>query len=199
MTWRNWQASVIRHVPLVDATKNMINADRLKIMKDGAVILNFARDGIVDDEAVCAAIKSGKIYSYVCDFPSNLLKNHERVITLPHLGASTAEAEENCAVMVAQQLKDFLENGNIRNSVNFPNVSMPRETEYRIIVANANVPNMLGQVSTVLAGEGLNIHDMVNKSRDNLAFTIVDVDSELSEDTCKKLKAIEGVLSVRIV
>ena len=187
------------HVPLVDATKNMINADRLKIMKDGSVILNFARDGIVDDEAVSAAIKSGKIYSYVCDFPSNLLKNHERVITLPHLGASTAEAEENCAIMVAQQVKDFLENGNIRNSVNFPDVSMPRETENRIIVANANVPNMLGQVSTVLASEGLNIHDMVNKSRDNLAFTIADVDSALNEEICKKLKAIEGVLSVRII
>jgi len=187
------------HVPLIDATKNMINAERLKIMKDNAVILNFARDGIVDDQAVCDAIKSGKIYSYVCDFPSNLLKNHERVITLPHLGASTAEAEENCAVMVSQQLKDFLENGNIKNSVNFPDISMPRETKYRIIVANSNVPNMLGQVSTVLAGEGLNIHDMVNKSRNNLAFTIVDVDSELNEEVCKKLKAIEGVLSVRIV
>lgn len=187
------------HVPLIDATKNMINAERLKIMKDNAVILNFARDGIVDDEAVCAAIKSGKIYSYVCDFPSNLLKNHDRVITLPHLGASTAEAEENCAVMVSQQLKDFLENGNIKNSVNFPDVSMPRETEYRIIVANSNVPNMLGQVSTVLADGGLNIHDMVNKSRNNLAFTIVDVDSELSEEICAKLKAIDGVLSVRIV
>jgi len=187
------------HVPLIDATKNMINAERLQIMKDGAVILNFARDGIVDDEAVCAAIKSGKIYSYVCDFPSNLLKNHERVITLPHLGASTAEAEENCAIMVSQQLKDFLENGNIKNSVNFPDISMPRETKYRIIVANSNVPNMLGQVSTVLASEGLNIHDMVNKSRNNLAFTIVDVDSELNDEVCKKLKAIEGVLSVRIV
>lgn len=187
------------HVPLIDATKNMINADRLKIMKDGAVILNFARNGIIDDEAVCAAIKSGKIYSYICDFPSNLLKDHERVITLPHLGASTEEAEDNCAVMVANQLKDYLENGNIRNSVNFPDVNMPRETEYRIIVANSNVPNMVGQVSTILADGGLNIHDMVNKSRDQLAFTIVDVDSKLSEDTCKQLKAIEGVLSVRIV
>jgi len=187
------------HVPLIDATRKMINAERLKAMRDGVVILNFAREGIIDDEAVSAAIESGKVYSYVCDFPSNLLKNHERVITLPHLGASTEEAEENCAIMVARQVRDFLENGNIVNSVNFPDVSLPRETKHRLIVANANVPNMLGQISTVLAEDGLNIHDMVNKSRNDLAFTIVDVDSELSEGTCTKLKGIDGVLSVRIV
>ena len=187
------------HVPLIDATRKMINAERLKAMRDGVVILNFAREGIIDDEAVSAAIKSGKVYSYVCDFPSNLLKNHDRVITLPHLGASTEEAEENCAIMVARQVRDFLENGNIVNSVNFPDVSLPRETKFRLIVANANVPNMLGQISTVLAEAGLNIHDMVNKSRNDLAFTIVDVDSALSEATCTKLKGIDGVLSVRIV
>lgn len=187
------------HVPLVDATRKMINAERLKAMRDGVVILNFAREGIVDDEAVSAAIKSGKVYAYVCDFPSNLLKKHDRIITLPHLGASTQEAEENCAIMVARQVRDFLENGNIVNSVNFPDVSLPRETEHRLIVANANVPNMLGQISTVLAEDGLNIHDMVNKSRNDLAFTIVDVDSAVSEGTCTKLKGIDGVLSVRIV
>jgi D-3-phosphoglycerate dehydrogenase len=187
------------HVPLMDSTRNMINAERLKQMRDGVTILNFARDGIVNDEAVSAAIKSGKVYAYVCDFPTNLLKNHERVITLPHLGASTKEAEENCAVMVAEQVRDFLENGNIRNSVNFPEVVMPRESNYRLAVANANVPNMLGQISTAMAEAGLNIHDMVNKSRGELAYTIVDLDSPLTEQVRSKIAAIKGVMSARII
>lgn len=144
------------HVPLMDATRNLINAERLKQMKDGVVIINFARDGIVDDAAVSAAIKAGKVYGYVCDFPSNLLKNHEHVITLPHLGASTAEAEDNCAIMVAEQVRDFLENGNIRNAVNFPDVAVPRESAHRLIVANANVPNMLGRISETLGEAKLN-------------------------------------------
>ncbi|MDH4134301.1 MAG: 3-phosphoglycerate dehydrogenase family protein, partial [Gammaproteobacteria bacterium] len=165
------------HVPLIEQTKHLINAERLNFMKDGVVILNFAREGIVDDVAVSAAIKSGKVYGYVCDFPSNLLKNHEKVITLPHLGASTAEAEDNCAIMVADQVKDFLENGNIRNSVNYPEVAAPRESPYRVIVANANVPNMLGQISETLGNAKLNIHDMVNRSRGDYAFTIVDLDN----------------------
>lgn len=138
------------HVPLVDATKNMLNAERLKLMKDNVVILNFSRNGIIDDQAVSEAIKSGKVFSYVCDFPSNLLKNHERVITLPHLGASTREAEDNCAIMVADQVRDYLENGNIRNSVNFPEVRMDRTDGYRITVVNSNVPNMVGQISSAL-------------------------------------------------
>jgi D-3-phosphoglycerate dehydrogenase / 2-oxoglutarate reductase len=187
------------HVPLIDSTRNMINAERLKQMRDGVTILNFARDGIVNDEAVSAAIKSGKVYGYVCDFPTNLLKNHERVITLPHLGASTKEAEENCAMMVAEQVRDFLENGNIRNSVNFPEVTMPRESNYRLAVANANVPNMLGQISTAMAEAGLNIHDMVNKSRGELAYTIVDLDSPLPEQVRSKIAAIKGVMSARII
>lgn len=185
------------HVPLVDATRSMINAERLKIMKDNVTILNFARNGIVDDEAVCAAIKSGKVNAYVCDFPSNLLKNHERVITLPHLGASTREAEDNCAIMVADQVKDYLENGNILNSVNFPEVQMPRGSEYRVAVVNSNVPNMVGQISTALADAGLNIIDMLNKSRGDLAYTLVDVDSELGEATIEAISAIDGVLAVR--
>ena len=187
------------HVPLVDATRHLINAERLKIMKDGVVILNFAREGIVDDAAVSAAIRVGKVYGYVCDFPSNLLKNHERVITLPHLGASTQEAEDNCAIMVAEQVKDFLENGNVRNSVNFPEVVVPRESEHRLIVANANVPNMLGQISETLGNANLNIHDMVNRSRGDLAYTVVDVDSPIPEAVRKQIRAIEGVMMARIV
>ncbi len=187
------------HVPLIDSTRNMINATRLKLMKDGVVILNFAREGIVDDAAVSAAIKAGKVYGYICDFPTNLLKNHERVITLPHLGASTAEAEDNCAVMVAEQVRDFLENGNIRNAVNFPDVVVPRESKHRLVVANANVPNMLGQISTAMAAAGLNINDMVNRSRGDLAYTVVDVDSPVPEFVRGGIAAIQGVMMARIV
>jgi len=185
------------HVPLVEATKNMINAERLKIMKDNVVILNFARGGIVDDEAVSAAIKAGKVYAYVCDFPSNLLKNHERVITLPHLGASTREAEDNCAIMVADEVREYLENGTIRNSVNFPEVFMPRTDGHRLAVVNSNVPNMVGQVSTTLADGGLNIIDMLNKSRGDLAYTLVDVDQPVADLVLKNIEAIDGVLAVR--
>ena len=145
------------------------------------------------------AIKAGKVYGYVCDFPSNLLKNHERVITLPHLGASTAEAEDNCAIMVADQVRDFLENGNIRNAVNFPEVVVPRESAYRLIVANANVPNMLGQISSAMAVAGLNINDMVNRSRGDLAYTVVDVDSPLPETVRAQIAAIPGVMMARIL
>mgnify|MGYP003499822832 FL=1 len=187
------------HVPLMDATRTLINAERLKLMKDGVVIINFAREGIVDDAAVSAAIKAGKVYGYVCDFPSNLLKNHERVITLPHLGASTAEAEDNCAIMVAEQVRDYLENGNIRNAVNFPEVVVPRESAHRLIVANANVPNMLGQISETLGEAKLNIHDMVNRSRGELAYTVVDLDSPATEAVRQKIAAIPGVLMTRIV
>jgi D-3-phosphoglycerate dehydrogenase len=187
------------HVPLMEATRNLINAERLKLMKDGVVILNFAREGIVDDAAISAAIKTGKVYGYICDFPSNLFKNHERVIALPHLGASTAEAEDNCAIMVAEQVKDFLQNGNVRNAVNFPDVAPPRETAYRLIVANANVPNMLGLISETLGHAGLNIHDMVNRSRGDYAYTVVDLDSPVPEEVRRKVAEIDGVLMARIV
>jgi len=187
------------HVPLIKATTNMINAERLKLMKDNVVILNFARNGIIDDEAVSAAIKSGKVYSYVCDFPSNLLKNHERVITLPHLGASTAEAEDNCAIMVAQQIKDYLENGNIKNSVNFPEVKLPRTNGHRVTIVNSNVPDMIGQISTALANKGLNIIDMLNKSKGNVAYTIIDIDKPADDSLIKDLNSIEGVLNVRAI
>ncbi len=185
------------HVPLVDATRNMVNAERLRLAKDNVVILNFSRNGVVNDEAVVAGIDSGKVYAYVCDFPSNLLKDHPRVITLPHLGASTQQAEENCAVMVAEQVKDFLESGNIRNSVNFPEMFMPRNGEYRLAVVNENVPNMLGQISTCIAEAGLNILDMLNKSKGDLAYTLVDVDSEVPPACLEQIARIEGVLAVR--
>jgi D-3-phosphoglycerate dehydrogenase len=187
------------HIPLMDATRNMLSAERIKIMKKRAVVLNFSRSGIVDDVALVEAINAGKIYSYVCDFPGNLLKNHPRVITLPHLGASTEEAEDNCAVMVADQVSDFLENGNITNSVNFPEVVMPRTEGYRIGIANANVPNMVGQISTAMAKAGLNIVDLLNKSKGNLAYTLADVETPIPESVIRELAAIEGVLAVRVL
>lgn len=187
------------HVPLNDATRHMINADRLKRMKKDAVILNFARDGIVDDEAVCNAIDQGRIHGYVCDFTNNLLKDHKGVITLPHLGASTREAEDNCAIMVAEQVRDFLENGNIHNSVNFPEIEMPRSEGYRIAIANSNVPNMVGQISTVMANANLNLVDLLNKSRGEVAYTLADVDQEIPPEVVEGIKDIDGVLNVRVI
>ena len=184
---------------LWDKTRNMIDGVRIALMKPGTVLLNFAREGIVDDKAVVEGIASGKLRGYVCDFPCNTLKNNPKVVTLPHLGASTAEAEENCAVMVADQVRDYLENGNILNSVNFPNVSMPRESNFRIAIANANVPNMVGQISTAMADAGLNIHNMVNKSKGEMAYTLVDVDSEPAQAVIDKIAAIKGVLTVRSI
>jgi D-3-phosphoglycerate dehydrogenase len=185
------------HVPLVDETRNMINLERLKRSRNGLVILNFSRAGVVDDQAVVEAIDAGKVYAYVCDFPSNLLKNHQRVITLPHLGASTLQAEENCAVMVIDQVREYLEHGNVRNSVNFPELFMPRSEGFRIAIVNENVPNMLGQISTCMAQAGLNILDMLNKSRGDLACTLVDVDSVPGQQCMADIAAIKGVLNVR--
>jgi D-3-phosphoglycerate dehydrogenase len=185
------------HVPLIDATRNLINTQRVAIMKPGAVLLNFAREGVVDNSAVVAALDEKRIRAYICDFPANALKNRSDVVTLPHLGASTEEAEENCAVMVAEEVSDFLENGNIRNSVNFPNVHMDRESSYRLAIANSNVPNMVGQISTAMAGAGLNIHNMLNMSKGGMAYTLVDIDSAVTEDVLDKIRAIAGVLNVR--
>lgn len=187
------------HVPLIDATRNLINADRLRLMREGSVLLNFARSGIIDDAAAVAALDSGQLYAYICDFPSNLLKGHPRVVTLPHLGASTREAEENCAIMVADQVRDYLEEGNVRNSVNFPEVIMPRNGGYRMTVVNANVPNMLGQISTDLAKAELNIVDMLNKSRGDLAYTVVDVDNPIPQKVVDEIASIDGVLAVRTI
>ena len=188
---------VTLHVPLIDATRDLVNADNLTLMRRGAVLLNFSREGVVNEAAVLAALNAGKLGWYVCDFPSASLIQHARVIALPHLGASTAEAEENCAIMVAEQLRDYLEHGNVANAVNFPQVSMARESAHRIAIANANVPNMLGQISTAMAQAGLNIHNMVNKSRGDMAYTLVDVDSAVEPGLLKDLAGITGVLSVR--
>jgi D-3-phosphoglycerate dehydrogenase / 2-oxoglutarate reductase len=185
------------HVPLTPETRHMINAERLRTLRKGAVLLNFSRDGIIDDDAVVTALDQGHLYAYCCDFPSNLLKDHPRVITLPHLGASTKEAEENCAVMVAEQVRDYLENGNVTNSVNFPEINLPRNGGYRMAIVNSNVPNMVGQISTDLAVAGLNILDMLNRSRADVAVTLIDVDRRCPEETVEKLRAIQGVLSVR--
>jgi D-3-phosphoglycerate dehydrogenase len=188
---------VTLHVPLLDATRNLINAQRIGVMRPDAVLLNFAREGVVDNAAVIEALDADKLQAYICDFPANALKGHVKVVALPHLGASTEEAEENCAVMVAEQLADYLENGNILNSVNFPNVSMARESSFRLAIANANVPNMVGQISSVLAAAGLNIHNMVNKSKGDMAYTLVDVDSAATHAVMQQLAAIAGVLAVR--
>jgi D-3-phosphoglycerate dehydrogenase len=190
---------VTLHVPLVAATRKLLDARRLAAMKAGAVLLNFARDGIVDDDAMRGALESKHLKCYITDFPTPALAGHPGVIALPHLGASTQEAEDNCAVMVVDQVREYLEHGTIQNAVNFPNVEMTRESPHRVAIANANVPNMLGQISTTLASAGLNIHNMVNKSRGEMAYTLVDVDSPVADSLVVALAAIEGVLSVRMI
>ncbi len=188
------------HVPLVDATRNLVNAARLKLLRLGGSILNFSRAGIVEDAALIEALDSGKVASYICDFPTNTNKAHPKIIALPHLGASTEEAEENCAIMVADTLRDFLENGNIKNSVNFPEAIMPRTPGTgRLVIANENVPNMVGQISSTLADAKLNIADLLNKSRGDLAYTLVDIDGPIAETISTKIRAVPGVLSVRVV
>lgn len=187
------------HVPLMDATRNMLSSECLAAMKPGAVVLNFARDGIVDDTAVLAAIDAGTIGGYVCDFPSNELKGHAKVITLPHLGASTTEAEDNCAVMIAEQLKDFLQNGNISNSVNFPAIKLARRSDYRIAIANRNLPDMLAKISHQLGQADVNIIHMANDSRHEMAYTLIDVEKKPDESTMQMISQIEGVLSVRLI
>jgi D-3-phosphoglycerate dehydrogenase len=190
---------VTLHVPLLAVTRNLLDANRFAVMKPGAVLLNFARDGIVNEDAAVAALQSQRLKAYLCDFPSPRLLREPRAVALPHLGASTAEAEENCAIMVVDQVREYLENGAIANAVNFPSVEMPRESPFRVAIANANVPNMLGQISTTMANSGLNIHNMVNKSRGEMAYTLVDVDSPVEETVVAALAAIEGVLSVRAI
>jgi len=188
---------VTLHVPLLDATRNLLSKEGIAKLPKGAVILNFARDPIVDEDAVLAGLASGDLGCYVTDFPTRKVIGNDKVITLPHLGASTNEAEVNCAIMVAENMRDYLENGNVHYSVNFPEANMPRSDGYRISLANANVPNMVGQVSTILADAGLNIADMLNKSRGELAYTIIDLDAQVPDSVIQQIAAIEGVLKVR--
>ena len=187
------------HVPLNNDTRGLVSAARLNLMRKGGVILNFARAPIVDDAAVIASLDADRLGAYICDFPNNALKDHPRVITLPHLGASTGEAEENCAVLVADTLREYLENGNIRNCVNFPESLLPRVPGMtRLAVANRNVPNMVGQISTRLAAAGLNIADLLNKSRGEYAYTLIDIDSAVPQSVVGQIRDIEGVLAARV-
>jgi len=189
---------VTLHVPLLDATRGLITKEGIGRMPKNSVLLNFARDPIVDEAAVLESLDAGHLGAYVTDFPNRQVLGHEKVITLPHLGASTGEAEINCAIMVAEQVKDYLENGNIKNSVNFPEAIMPRTAgAYRLTIANKNVPNMVGQISTCLADAGLNIEDLLNKSQGDVAYTIVDVNGEASDAIVEQIGAVEGVIKVR--
>jgi D-3-phosphoglycerate dehydrogenase len=190
---------VTLHLPLVPATRELLNEERLAIMKPQAVLLNFARDGILEEAAVVAALRDQRLKAYFCDFPGPALIGKAGVVALPHLGASTEEAEENCAVMVADQLRAFLEDGVIANAVNFPSVDMPRESPFRLSMAHSNVPNMLGQISTAMAASGLNIHNMVNKSRGEMAYTLLDADSRIPESGVAAIARIEGMLAVRAI
>ena len=188
---------VTLHVPLVEKTKHLVNARNLALLKPGSVLLNFSRDGVIDDAAVLEALEAKQLRSYVTDFPSAELIGRAGVVALPHLGASTAEAEDNCAVMVADQVREYLEHGTMENAVNFPNAQMPRESPYRLAIANANVPNMLASISNAMGSRKINIHNMLNKSKKDMAYTLVDVDSPVPDAVIKELCAIKGVLAVR--
>ena len=188
---------VTLHVPLVEKTRHMLNAKNISHMKEGAVLLNFSREGVVADEAVAKALESGRLRWYVTDFPSAALVGNRRVIALPHLGASTGEAEDNSAVMVVDQLRDYLEHGNLQNAVNFPDAQMPREAPYRLAIANANVPDMLGRISHALGRRKINIHNMLNKSKGEMAYTLVDTDSAVPAEAVDELCKLPGVLAVR--
>ena len=188
------------HVPLLESTKGMINKEKLDMMKDGVVILNFARDTLVNDDDMAAALEAGKVARYVSDFPNPKVVHMKHVILTPHLGASTRESEDNCAVMAVQEITDYLENGNIKNSVNYPACDMGVcQAASRIAVLHMNIPNMIGQITAILAAQGVNISDMTNKSRDKYAYTLLDLEHKPEETTVEKLKAIEGVLRVRVV
>jgi D-3-phosphoglycerate dehydrogenase / 2-oxoglutarate reductase len=187
------------HLPVLEATRHMINKDSLANVKQGARILNFAREQIVDTKAVVAALDAGRLDRYITDFPMPELINRKDVIAMPHIGASTDEAEDNCAIMAASQLVDFLENGNIVNSVNFPTTKLERDGAYRLTVCNQNVPKMLGSVLSILADANINVKDMINKSRDDVAYNIIDLEQEPSAEVLEKIRAIKDVIKVRLI
>ena len=187
------------HIPLLDTTKGFINKSKFDIMKDGVRIMNFARGGLVNVEDLFNAFEAGKVATFVTDFPTEELLKHDKVIGIPHLGASTPESESNCAVMAVDQVKDFLENGNIKNSVNFPNTGMARNGGFRLIIANRNIPKMVGNITAVLADEDINIADMLNKHRGEIAYNIIDIDGEISEEQVQKIRDIEGIIMVRLL
>jgi D-3-phosphoglycerate dehydrogenase len=188
---------VTLHVPLLESTRNIVGAHNIDHLRVGAVLLNFSREGVVENTAVLKALDANRLKYYVSDFPASELLGKRGIVALPHLGASTREAEENSAVMVANQLRDYLEDGILRNAVNFPEATMARESPYRLAIANANVPDMLARISHVLGRSGINIHNMLNKSRADMAYTLVDVDSEVRQQTLDELRQIDGVLGVR--
>ena len=188
---------VTLHVPLVEKTKHMINTRNIEHFRSGAVLLNFSREGVVSDEAVLKGLESGRLKWYVTDFPSSALLGKAGVIALPHLGASTAEAEDNSAVMVVDELRDYLEHGNLQNAVNFPDAQMPREAPYRLAISNANVPDMLGRISHTLGKRKINIHNMLNKSKGEMAYTLVDTDTPVGKEVIDELCHTQGVLAVR--
>ena len=185
------------HVPLVEATKNLLNSKRIALLPEGCVVINMSRDGIVDEDQLLKALDSGRVKYYVTDFPIDDKKNHDRVIALPHLGASTSEAEDNCAIMIAKQIKDYLEHGNIVNSVNFPDSKMQRAGEKRLAITHRNIPNMVRQITKEIAEEGANIVDMLNKSRGDFAYTLIDIEKEISKTVIENIKQVEGILKVR--
>ena len=189
--------AVTVHVPLINETEDLINSKSINLLKKGSILINFSRAGIVNTNDVLSSLDNDRLNCYVCDFPEPSIISHKKIIALPHLGASTHEAEENCAVMVIENLKDYLENGNINYSVNFPEANMPRNSAYRLTVANKNIPNMVGQITAILAAENLNIEDLLNKSSGVLAYTIVDVDKEISDDVLAKISDIDGILRLR--
>jgi D-3-phosphoglycerate dehydrogenase len=187
------------HLPVLDSTRGLINAELLRGVKPGTCLLNFARQEIVDNYAVCESLDKGGLRAYIADFPAPELIGRDDVILMPHIGASTDEAEENCAIMVANQLRDFLENGNIRNSVNFPHLQLDRVSGVRLSITNENVPRILGSVLAILADENINVIDMLNKSRDEVAYNLIDVASEPSEAVLTKMRALDGVINLRLI
>lgn len=188
------------HVPLLDSTKGMISKEAIAMMKENVIVLNFARDTLVDEAAMVEALKAGKVRKYVVDFPNPITAGVENCIVIPHLGASTAESEDNCAVMAVQEVIDYIENGNITHSVNYPDCDMGvKGSGARITILHRNIPNMLGQFTALLAGEGMNISLMANKSKKEYAYTMIDVESEVSGQIAKALEAVEGVLKVRVI